>query len=43
MAPSQTLLSLVWFTPEHEMTLHSFGYGSDITMDWRICILNTAL
>ena len=29
MAPSQTLLSLVWFTPEHEMTLHSFGYGSD--------------
>jgi AraC-like DNA-binding protein len=29
MVPSSTLLSLVWFTPEHEMTLHSFGYGSD--------------
>jgi AraC-like DNA-binding protein len=29
MAPSSTMLSLVWFTPEHEMTLHSFGYGSD--------------
>jgi len=29
MAPSSTQLSLVWFTPEHEMTLHSFGYGSD--------------
>ncbi len=29
MAPSTTLRSLVWFTPEHEMTLHSFGYGSD--------------
>jgi AraC-like DNA-binding protein len=29
MAPSTMLHSLVWFTPEHELTLHSFGYGSD--------------
>lgn len=28
MAPS-TMLSLVWFTPAHEITLHSFDYGSD--------------
>jgi AraC-like DNA-binding protein len=29
MAASATLSSLVWFTPEHQMTLHSFTYGPD--------------